>query len=178
MRYLFIIFSLLLAAPVLAQSEFNVSPERENSGDSRTLAEIEQMKEAVSDLEALENEIVAEPEAEPAVIKPAYVSILQCDGDGYRINWDDSNAQWRCIRETDPNYKTYAKTDLPNCGSGQALTSTNGTSFTCVTIPIGEKGDKPAHQWSGTSVRFQTPSGSWGSYTDLRGPKGTNATCP
>lgn len=166
MRYLLIIFTLMLATPVLAQSEFNVTPERETSGDSRTLAEIEQMKEAVSDLTALESQIQ----------DPAYAAILTCNNDS-KLRWNGS--AWVCLTETDPNYETYAKTDLPNCSAGQALTSKNGgTAFECTTIPIGEKGEKPAHQWSGTSVRFQTPSGSWGSYSNLRGPKGTNATCP
>ena len=36
----------------------------------------------------------------------------------------------------------------------------------------GPKGDKPAHQWSDTSLRFENPDGSWGSYVDLRGPTG------
>ena len=181
MRYLFIIFTLMLATPVLAQSEFNVTPERESSGDNRTLAEIEQMKKALSDLTDLEEEIAKEPTTdEDEKVKPAYMSIIECADDGYRLNWDSSNEQWRCVQETDlTKYKGYARVDLPNCSSGQALTSKDGgTAFECVPIPIGEKGEKPAHQWSGTSVRFQTPSGGWGSYTDLRGPKGTNATCP
>ncbi len=28
----------------------------------------------------------------------------------------------------------------------------------------------PAHQWDGTSLRFRNPDGSWGAWTDLRGP--------
>ena len=38
--------------------------------------------------------------------------------------------------------------------------------------PSGATGDKPAHQWSGAALRFETPSGSWGSSVDLRGPQG------
>jgi len=36
----------------------------------------------------------------------------------------------------------------------------------------GPKGDEPAHQWSGTRLRFQKPDGTWGTYVDLRGPAG------
>ena len=39
--------------------------------------------------------------------------------------------------------------------------------------PQGDKGDEPAHQWSDTSLRFQNPDGTWGTYTDLEGPAGT-----
>jgi len=28
----------------------------------------------------------------------------------------------------------------------------------------------PAHEWSGTELRFQNPDGSWGDYSDLQGP--------
>lgn len=30
----------------------------------------------------------------------------------------------------------------------------------------------PAHQWSGTRLRFANPDGSWGAWTDLQGPRG------
>ena len=44
--------------------------------------------------------------------------------------------------------------------------------------PKGDKGDKgdigpiPAHEWLGTKLRFQVPSGGWGEAVDLRGPAG------
>lgn len=34
------------------------------------------------------------------------------------------------------------------------------------------KGDIPDHYWSGTSLRFQKPDGSWGDFVDLKGEKG------
>lgn len=40
-----------------------------------------------------------------------------------------------------------------------------------------EAGDLPAHQWSGTSIRFQNPDGTWGPYVNLKGdagPSGNN----
>lgn len=36
----------------------------------------------------------------------------------------------------------------------------------------GIQGDPPAHEWVGTSVRFQNPDGSWGALTDLQGAQG------
>ena len=36
----------------------------------------------------------------------------------------------------------------------------------------GLKGDKPAHQWSGTQIRFETPTGVYGPYVNLIGPIG------
>jgi len=38
--------------------------------------------------------------------------------------------------------------------------------------PIGPKGDTPAHEWSGTQLRFENPDGTWGEYEELRGPPG------
>jgi len=38
--------------------------------------------------------------------------------------------------------------------------------------PTGLIGPAPAHEWSGTSLRFQNPDASWGAYTDLQGPQG------
>jgi len=39
---------------------------------------------------------------------------------------------------------------------------------------IGPKGDKPDHVWSGTSLRFELPDGTWGSYVNLKGEKGVD----
>lgn len=41
----------------------------------------------------------------------------------------------------------------------------------------GDTGPMPAHEWSGTSLRFQRPNGSWGERVDLKGEPGnrTNA---
>ena len=36
----------------------------------------------------------------------------------------------------------------------------------------GPTGDKPAHQWSGTSLAFENPDGTMGTSVDLKGPKG------
>lgn len=38
--------------------------------------------------------------------------------------------------------------------------------------PPGEKGDKPSHNWNHTSLRFENPDGSWGSFVNLEGPAG------
>lgn len=36
----------------------------------------------------------------------------------------------------------------------------------------GDKGDMPAHEWSGTMLRFEKPDGSWGEFVDLQGADG------
>lgn len=36
----------------------------------------------------------------------------------------------------------------------------------------GDIGPRPAHQWSGTSIRFQNPDGTWGAYVNLKGNQG------
>lgn len=38
--------------------------------------------------------------------------------------------------------------------------------------PPGPVGPRPDHEWSGTRLRFELPSGDWGEWTDLRGPVG------
>ena len=49
-----------------------------------------------------------------------------------------------------------------------ALTSARTTA----PVPVAAKGEAPAHEWSGTKLRFQNPDGTWGEFVDLRGPKG------
>lgn len=41
----------------------------------------------------------------------------------------------------------------------------------------GPMGPMPDHQWDGTKLRFQKPSG-WGSFVDLQGPKGDDGKTP
>lgn len=36
----------------------------------------------------------------------------------------------------------------------------------------GDKGDKPAHEWNGTSLSFENPDGSMGESVNLKGEKG------
>lgn len=36
----------------------------------------------------------------------------------------------------------------------------------------GPPGPKPKHEWDGSRLRFEKPSGKWGDWTDLRGPQG------
>lgn len=35
----------------------------------------------------------------------------------------------------------------------------------------GPMGPMPSHEWSGTKLRFELPTGEWGAYVDLRGPR-------
>ena len=37
---------------------------------------------------------------------------------------------------------------------------------------MGATGPAPEHGWSGYSLRFKNPNGTWGSYTNLRGAMG------
>ena len=48
----------------------------------------------------------------------------------------------------------------------------NHDSYGLTIGAVGPKGDKPAHEWSDTSVRFENPDGSWGASVDLKGDKG------
>jgi hypothetical protein len=36
----------------------------------------------------------------------------------------------------------------------------------------GPKGDPPKHEWDGSELRFENPDGTWGEWTNLRGPRG------
>jgi hypothetical protein len=36
----------------------------------------------------------------------------------------------------------------------------------------GPRGPKPAHRWTGTSIQFENPDGSWGELVELKGDKG------
>lgn len=40
----------------------------------------------------------------------------------------------------------------------------------------GPKGDKPAHEWKGSKLRFEQPDGTWGKFVDLKGPAGKNGS--
>lgn len=39
----------------------------------------------------------------------------------------------------------------------------------------GKSGPSPAHQWSGTKIRFGEPDGGWGPWVDLKGSPGDTA---
>src|SRR6056297_2259809 len=41
--------------------------------------------------------------------------------------------------------------------------------------PQGPAGDQPMHEWSGTSLRFENPDGTWGMFTNLQGEPGEPA---
>ena len=38
--------------------------------------------------------------------------------------------------------------------------------------PAGDIGPMPAHEWSGSKLRFEEAPGQWGPFVDLRGPRG------
>jgi hypothetical protein len=43
---------------------------------------------------------------------------------------------------------------------------------------IAPPGPKPAHQWDGSGLRLENPDGSWGQWTNLRGPRGFTGRTP
>jgi hypothetical protein len=56
---------------------------------------------------------------------------------------------------------------------------TGPTGSTGSTGSTGATGPSPSHAWSGYSLRFQNPNGTWGSYVNLRGATGAQgATGP
>jgi hypothetical protein len=61
-------------------------------------------------------------------------------------------------------------------GPQGATGPTGATGSTGPTGATGPSGPAPAHGWSGTSLRFQNPNGTWASYTNLKGS--TGATGP
>lgn len=40
----------------------------------------------------------------------------------------------------------------------------------------GDVGERPAHEWDGTKIRFQNKDGTWGKWTDLKGKDGQTGT--
>lgn len=86
------------------------------------------------------------------------------DGDGYITQNDGhlhvwSSAQWQWIDVGNIRGPQGEKGDKGDTGSAGA-NGTNGAD--------GADGLPPAHEWSGTSLRFQMPNGSWGGYVNLR----------
>jgi hypothetical protein len=45
-------------------------------------------------------------------------------------------------------------------------------SFDVTIGAVGPQGEKPAHEWEGTALRFENPDGTWGDPVDLKGQTG------
>jgi len=90
----------------------------------------------------------------------------------------DGNDRWLLIGvrpgdSNDPNEYTILEPCQKITPAPYALYAKSGTSGPVGPVgPEGPKGDEPAHQWSSTSLRFQNPNGTWGSYVNLQGPQG------
>ena len=90
----------------------------------------------------------------------------------------DGNDRWLLIGvrpgdSNDPNEYTILEPRQKITPAPYALYAKSGTSGPVGPVgPEGPKGDEPAHQWSSTSLRFQNPNGTWGSYVNLQGPQG------
>lgn len=85
------------------------------------------------------------------------------DGREIELRKTADYVQWRYLGETSW-INLIALVDLKGAKGDQGLPGVKGDT--------GLKGDKPAHNWSGTSLRFENPNGSYGSYVNLRGPQG------
>lgn len=64
--------------------------------------------------------------------------------------------------ETEVDAKLLLKSDTTHNHDGAYWTKTTP-------LPKGDKGDKPSHQWTGTSLAFENPNGSMGVAVDLQG---------
>ena len=64
--------------------------------------------------------------------------------------------------ETEVDAKLLLKSDTTHNHDGAYWSKTTP-------LPTGEKGDKPAHQWTGTSLAFENPNGSMGMSVNLKG---------
>lgn len=174
----------LVPGLVFAQQSFSGISKRLQGMEARILAELNVVRRVIDD---------GDKSTTPAT--PATTQSLQ----GYRdtihphslktvptcntndvLNWNGS--AWVCSSETDPSVLGFARTNLPVCASTHALIAIPGkggiTGFSCTALPTPTQGDKPDHQWSGTQVRFESNYGTWGTYTNLRGPKGATGICP
>lgn len=62
--------------------------------------------------------------------------------------------------------------------AGLIHSTTGGIRFPDGTTQLTAQlvGPAPAHEWSGSQLRFQNPNGSWGAFVDLRGPQGPPGT--
>ena len=75
-----------------------------------------------------------------------------------------------------PAGPTGPKGDTGNTGATGATGPVGPQGPQGATGATGPSGPAPSHQWSGYTLRFQNPNGTWGAYTDLRGA--TGATGP
>lgn len=165
---LFLWALLILPASGFAQEEFSTTSGRGSAGDSRAM-------DAISVLESTWNNLdnQADQLKDHATLSKL---VAQCSNNE-QLQWSAAQNAWQCVEEVDPIARTFAKTDLPSCGDNQVLTEATPTTFVCVNMPDGDQGDTVRHQWSGTSLRFENPNGTWGSYVNLKGPKGNDVVC-
>jgi hypothetical protein len=58
---------------------------------------------------------------------------------------------------------------------GESIVGPKGDQGDSIVGPIGpkgDKGDKPKHEWHGTSLRFENPDNTWGPLVNLKGSDG------
>lgn len=175
----------LVPGLVFAQQNFSGVSKRLQGLEARILGELAIVINARKSLTADYNEIhhafdkngmLESPVADKTAVH-AFYEPLDCGPNDLMV-WKSSGGGWDCAGEHDPLVKDFAKNNLPACTSVQGLTNNTATTLKCVNFPAAIKGDKPDHQWSSYSVRFETDYGVWGSYENLRGPKGATGVCP
>lgn len=172
----------LVPGLVMAQQSFSGISKRLQGIETRILGELSIVERTVTELTDNYAEIRMEPSAEKSIHSFYDTKTCATSGAGSAVLIWQGGTSWDCVVEDDPTVKSFGKANLPVCTSAQALqgnaTKNGDGSFGCANLPAALVGDKPDHQWSGTKVRFETDYGVWGTYTDLRGPKGATAVCP
>jgi hypothetical protein len=71
-----------------------------------------------------------------------------------------------------PGYATVTDNGLVDTGRSFTLNAVHGAESKTLIAPKGPTGNKPSHQWSGPSLRFQNSDDSWGDYVNLKGLSG------
>lgn len=168
----------LVPGLVFAQQSFSGISKRLQGMEARILAELNVVRRVIHDgddsasIPATKQSLQGYADTiHPHSLK----TVPTCNADSV-LNW--SGSAWVCSSETDPSVLAFARNNLPVCTNAQALRRNASGGFSCVALPTPTQGDKPDHQWSGTQVRFESNYGTWGTYTNLRGPKGATGVCP
>ncbi len=88
----------------------------------------------------------------------------------------DPNVIYACVQKN--NGQTRIVAAVGNCLPSEVAVSWNKVGPQGDPGPkgdngvVGPKGDKPSHEWIGTALRFENPTGLWGALVDLKGADG------
>ena len=101
------------------------------------------------------------------------MSTLYHNGD--EVDADDINTAIQQAEEAFKLTQPIDNTDISNVSLPRALiidTNTGGLKANNLIGDPGQTGNPPAHEWQGTSLRFENPDATWGSLVDLKGESG------